>query len=70
MAEHSHWERSEPGQGGIVIPVYDTRVDKAIAGGWRRDSPQAAFPEYEDPFLTPTFITLAEIPYESEEGGP
>lgn len=63
VAESVAWEMSEPGTG--PIPVYqEPEKDKDIAGGWRRDSPPAAYPEYEDPFMRPVFITMARIPYE------
>lgn len=42
VAETVAWEMSEPGTG--PTPVYQNpELDKAIAQGWRRDSPPAAF---------------------------
>ena len=61
--EHAAWERSEPGTG--PTPVYDDVEDKAIVGGWRVDSPPAAFPEYQDPFLKPVKVIFADIQFES-----
>jgi hypothetical protein len=64
VADTVAWEHSEPGTG--PIPNYQNpESDRAIAGGWRRDSPPAAFPEYADPFMKPVFITMLAIPYES-----
>lgn len=63
VADHTRWEYSEPGTG---VPFDQSpQDDKAIKGGWRRDSPLAAYPEYEDPFMTPIFITMASVPYET-----
>lgn len=63
VSESTAWGHSEPGTG--PVPEYQNpERDKAIAGGWRRESPQAAFPEYYDPFMTPIFITMPSIPYE------
>jgi hypothetical protein len=39
--------------------------DKAIKNGWRIDSPPAAWPEYQDPFLSPVKVIFADIPFES-----
>lgn len=66
-AEHLLLARQEPGSG--IVEYDDIDTDKAIKGGWRRDSPPAAFPETQDPFLNPVFVTMASIPYEAEEGG-
>jgi len=65
VAEHVAWEMSEPGTG--PMPVYQSpEKDKDIANGWRRESPLAAYSEYADPFMNPIFITLPELPWESE----
>lgn len=42
VADTVAWEHSPPGTG--PIPVYpNLQKDKAVANGWRRDSPPAAF---------------------------
>lgn len=63
VADHVAYETATP---GVMAPNFQNpEKDKAIAGGWRRESPPAAFPEYADPFMKPVFITLASIPYET-----
>jgi len=61
--EHAYWERAEPGSGSGA--VYDDFEDKAIKNGWRVDSPPAAYPQFQDPFLEPVEVTFNAISYET-----
>lgn len=57
--EISALERSQPGTGGVIAKLQRPEDDLAVKGGWRRDSPPAAFdpieqttddrPFFEDP---------------------
>lgn len=35
--------RSQPGTGGIIPKYQNPENDRAVKGGWRRDSPPASF---------------------------
>ena len=58
VTETTAWSRSQPGTGDVIPKYQSPEDDKAVAGGWRRDSPPASFviaqtpddrPFFEDP---------------------